>query len=294
MKFGLVTPVVTLTPRGHAAWEETAGPHELREIAQAADQLGYHHLSCSEHTAIPAAVAETRGSRYYDPAATLGFVGAITENIRLLTHVVVLPYHHPLSVAKQYGTLDRLTGGRLILGVGVGSLEEEFNLLELDFGGRGPRYEDGLRALRAALGARRPEYRGTHYEFSDFIVDPQPLQTHVPIWIGGRSARSLRRALTFADGWIPFGLDAAQLSDMVDRARESPAWERRSQPFDIALSPEKPLDLDDEAGVEAARSAVAYYRDIGATAVNLRFRNRSLAHYKDLLARFMQSVATSI
>ena len=290
MRFGLTTPVVTLVPRSHAAWEADAGPEELRRIAAAADGLGYDYLSCSEHVGVPAADAEVRGGRYYEPAATLGFVAAITQRIRLLTHVVVLPYHHPLAIAKRYGTLDRLSGGRVILGVGVGSLKPEFALLGIDFDGRGPRYEDALRALRAALGHRRPVYRGTHYEFSDFVVEPCAVQARMPIWIGGRSARSLRRALELADGWDPFGLGHEQLRNLLERARAWPQWTARREPLEVVLTPERPLPLDDAAQVEQARAAMAAYASIGATAMNLRFRHHSLAHYLELLERFAAEV----
>jgi len=281
MRFGLTTPVVTLVPRTHAAWEEEAGPDELRVIAEAADRLGYSYLSCSEHVAIPTPVAEVRGGRYYEPAATLGFVAAVTRRIRLLTHVIVLPYHHPLEVAKRYGTLDRLSGGRVILGVGVGSLKAEFDMLGVDFDGRGARYEDALRALRSALGERRPSYRGTHYAFDDVIVDPCAVQTHLPIWIGGRTARSLRRALEFADGWDPFGLDLAALRDVLVRTQNGPRW-RAS--FEVVLSPDQPLALD------GAAEMIAAYARVGATAMNLRFQHRSLAHYLELLERFAAEV----
>jgi probable F420-dependent oxidoreductase len=232
-----------------------------------------------------------RGGRYYEPAATLGFVAAVTRRIRLLTHVIVLPYHHPLAVAKRYGTLDRLSAGRVILGVGVGSLKPEFDLLGIDFDGRGARYEDALRALRAALGAREPVYRGTHYELAGFIVDPPAVQTHMPIWIGGRSARSLRRALELADGWDPFGLGLGELRTLLDRARASRAWQDRRAPFDVVLTPEQPLALDDAADVEQARATVAAYAALGATALNLRFRHRSLEHYLEILERFAIQVA---
>ena len=142
----------------------------------AADELGFHHLTCSEHVAIPHDVVATRGARYYDPLATFGYLAAFTTRIRFATHVVVLPYHHPLAVAKRYGTLDVICGGRLILGVGVGSLEPEFALLGADFAGRGARYEDALRALRAVLGRREPEYHGTHYDIAGFVVDPPARQ----------------------------------------------------------------------------------------------------------------------
>jgi probable F420-dependent oxidoreductase len=291
MRFGLTSPVVTLVPRTHARWEIDAGPEELGRVAQAADELGYDHLSCSEHVAIPIDVAAVRGGRYYEPAATLGFVAASTRRIRLLTHVIVLPYHHPLDVAKRYGTLDRLSGGRVILGVGVGSLQAEFDLLGVDFAARGPRYEDALRALRAALGVRRPEYHGTHYDFADFVIDPCAVQEHMPIWIGGRSPRSLRRALELADGWDPFGLDLPRLAELLARARDWSQWQDRQQPFDIVLSPEQPLALDSAAEVDQAQQLVAAYRDAGATALNLRFRHHSLDHLLELLHRFAAEVA---
>ncbi|MDX2166241.1 MAG: TIGR03619 family F420-dependent LLM class oxidoreductase [Deltaproteobacteria bacterium] len=288
MRFGLTTPVVTMVPRSHAVWEEDAGPAELRRIAVAADRLGYAHLTCSEHVAIPLAVAPVRGGRYYDPAATLGYVAACTEHIRLLTHVVVLPYHHPLAVAKTYGTLDRLSGGRVILGVGVGSLEEEFDLLGADFAGRGPRYEDALRALRAALGVREPRYAGSHYRFEGLLVDPCAVQERLPIWLGGRTARSLRRALALADGWDPFHLSLAALDALLTRARDWPSWRTG---FDVVLSADGVLALDTAAEVEQARELVGDYARIGATAMNLRFRHRSLAHYLELLERFAAEVA---
>src|SRR6266550_4455753 len=106
MKLGVVTPVVTRLPRAHATWEETAGIDEIARVAVEAERLGYHHLTCSEHVALPAAVAETRGATYWDPLPTFGYIAARTTTIRLATHVLVLGYHHPLAIAKRYGTLD--------------------------------------------------------------------------------------------------------------------------------------------------------------------------------------------
>jgi alkanesulfonate monooxygenase SsuD/methylene tetrahydromethanopterin reductase-like flavin-dependent oxidoreductase (luciferase family) len=109
----------------HAAWERTAGADELRRIALVADELRYHHLTCSEHVATPVDLAKVRGGRYYDPLATLGFIAAITTRVKLVVHVAVSPYHHPLALAKQYGALDRLSAGRAVLGIGVDSLRED-------------------------------------------------------------------------------------------------------------------------------------------------------------------------
>src|SRR4029453_6542582 len=171
MRFGLITPIVTRHPQNDAPWAEDAGPDELARIAVAADRLGFHHLTCSEHVAIPVAAAPVRGARYYDPLATFGFLAGQTSRVRFVTHVLVLGYHHPLEIAKRYGTLDRLSGGRLVLGVGVGTLAEEFALLGAPFTDRGPRYEDALRALRAAFGRRAAADSGTHHLFAGVPVD---------------------------------------------------------------------------------------------------------------------------
>jgi probable F420-dependent oxidoreductase len=185
--------------------------------------------------AIPRAVVPVRGGRYYDPLATFGFLAAQTEHVRFVTHVLVLGYHHPLAVAKRYGTLDRLSGGRLVLGVGVGTLAEEFRLLGARFEGRGEVYEDALRALRAAFGRAEPRYAGSHYRFDDVVVDPCGVQEAIPIWLGGRTARSLRRALVFGDGWDPFGLSLELMEALIARARGWREWRERAQPLDLVL-----------------------------------------------------------
>ena len=148
----------------------------------------------------------------------------MTSRIRLATNVLVLGYHHPLEIAKRYGTLDQVSGGRVILGLGVGSLEEEFELLGVPFDDRGPRADDALSALRVSLSERLPEYDGPYYRYSEVVLDPCARQSPVPLWIGGRTARSLRRAVELADGWVPFGIRAADVAAMLADARATPAW----------------------------------------------------------------------
>jgi len=262
MKLGLITPVLTLNPRVHNSWEETAPFDAVVEIAKAADAAGYHHITCSEHIGVPSGeIAARRGSRYYDPLATFGYLAAVTTSVRFETHVLVLGYHHPFEIAKRYGTLDTICDGRLILGVGVGSLEEEFALLGAPFADRGPRADEALRELRRVMGQR---------EVDGFIIDPHAVQARVPIWIGGRTFRSLRRAVDLADGWCPFGLKAADIAAMVTRIGELPA------DFEIVLFPE-PLP-DPTGDVAEARAVVTPYLDAGATILNLRLRSDSLPH----------------
>ncbi|RSN61816.1 TIGR03619 family F420-dependent LLM class oxidoreductase [Actinomadura sp. WAC 06369] len=274
MRVGIVTPVVAQPPPGHAAWERTAGIDEIARIAETADRLGYHHVTCSEHVAVPAEAAEQRGGVYWDPLATFGYLAARTARIRLATQVLVLGYHHPLAIAKRYGTLDAVSGGRLTLGLGVGSLQEEFELLDAPFSGRGARADDALAALQASLSRRTPEYHGTHYDFSGFVVEPHAVQEHVPIWIGGRTARSLRRALN-ADGWVPFGIALDDLAKMLADA-DVPAG------FEVVLAPSRPLDPVRDPG--AAAAALVRLRDAGATVAGVRLVSDSPDHYREQLA----------
>ena len=170
MRFGISTPIVVQTPGGHQPWEEEAGITELAEIAVAADALGFDHLTCSEHVAVPASVEAVRGVTYWDPLATFGYLAARTERIRFVTNVLVFGYHHPLDIAKRYGTLDLISGGRLTLGLGVGSLEEEFELLGAPFADRGARADEAMAALRSSLAVREPEFHGRYYDYSGFVV----------------------------------------------------------------------------------------------------------------------------
>ncbi|WP_030169844.1 TIGR03619 family F420-dependent LLM class oxidoreductase [Spirillospora albida] len=273
MRVGIVTPVVAQPPPGPAPWEPDAGIEEIGAVAEDADRLGYHHLTCSEHVAVPEETAAGRGAVYWDPLATFGYLAARTARIRLATQVLVLGYHHPLAIAKRYGTLDRVSGGRLVLGFGVGSLEEEFDLLGAPFADRGAIADDALAALRASLGVRVPSYQGPHYSFSGMVVEPHAVQPRVPFWIGGRTARSLRRALT-ADGWVPFGLPLDALAAMLASADVPPG-------FDVVLAPSRALDpIGDPDG---AVKALTRLRDAGATIAGVRLESASPAHYREQL-----------
>jgi len=277
---GIVTPVLTLLPGAHATWEEQGTLDDVVEIARAAERLGYHHLTCSEHVAIPDAIVAARGGRYWDPLATFGYLAAHTTRLRLATFVLVLAYHHPLEIAKRYGTLDRVCAGRLVLGVGVGSLAEEFDLLGAPFPDRGVRGDDAIRALRAAFGRRAPEYHGSHFDFAGMIVDPCGVQTDVPIWVGGRTARSLRRAVELADGWAPFALSGTEVAELIARARDTGAWHARAAALQVWLQP-APLDPIGEP--ERSVERVARLRAAGATGVSARFVHHSHAHYLEQL-----------
>ncbi|ANY22231.1 TIGR03619 family F420-dependent LLM class oxidoreductase [Gordonia terrae] len=275
MRIGITSPIVTRFPGAHGDWEESADVADLARIATTADSLGFNHLTCSEHVAVPVTIARHRGGTYWDPLATLGFLAGRTERIKLATLVLVLGYHHPLEIAKRYGTLDSISAGRLILGLGVGSLRDEFELLSVPFADRGARADDALAALRAAMSTNVPRYRGEFYEFSDLVVEPHAVQSHVPFWIGGRTARSLRRAIELGDGWVPFGLSPEELETLLDQHELPPG-------FDVVLSAGRLDPADDEDGT---RRAIDRLVQAGATTISAGFTASSASHYCDQLEK---------
>ncbi|MFC4603973.1 LLM class F420-dependent oxidoreductase [Rhodococcus kronopolitis] len=274
MQIGIVSPVLIQHPTTRADWEVGAGIDEVARIAEAADRLGYHHMTCSEHIAVPVEIAAERGGTYWDPLATLGFLAARTSRLRLVTQVLVLGYHHPLEIAKRYGTLDRISGGRVTLGLGVGSLREEFDLIGAQFEGRGARADDALRALRAALGSPNPQYHGEFYDFEDFVVEPHAVQDRVPLWIGGRTPRSLRRAITLGDGWVPFGLPLGDLADMLAKAPVPEGME-------VVLNAGRALDPTGNA--DRTATSLSRLRDAGATIASVTVAATGVEHYVDQL-----------
>jgi probable F420-dependent oxidoreductase len=281
LRLGLTTPVLSLLPDAHAQWEVEGTIEDVAVLATAADRLGYDHLTCSEHVVVPTSVAAERGSRYWDPLATFGYLAAVTSRIRLATNVLVLGYHHPLEIAKRYGTLDQVSGGRLVLGLGVGSLEEEFDLLGAPFHDRGQRADDALAALRSSLSDPMPAHDGPYYRYSGVVLDPCARQPSVPLWIGGRSARSLRRAVELGDGWAPFGIRAVDVAAMLAAARDTAAWSARLDPLEVVLRNGRPLDpVGDGPG---ARRSVDRLAKAGATTLQLWFTHRSRAHYLEQL-----------
>jgi probable F420-dependent oxidoreductase len=270
LRLAVLTPVLTMMPGAHAAWEESGTIDDVVRIAEAADAHGYDHITCSEHFAVPHSQAIRRGGTYWDPLSTFGYVAARTRRIRLATNVVVLGYHHPLEIAKRYGTLDRVSGGRLVLGVGVGTLKEEFDLLGAPYDDRGDRADDALRALRTSLSQLEPSYQGKYYDYRDVVVDPSAVQEHVPIWVGGRTLRSLRRAAELADGWCPFGVTSDQAGEWLRRTDLPPG-------FEVRLSPEHLLDPMAEPS--RATEALGSLTEAGATIVEARLVHHSLEHY---------------
>jgi alkanesulfonate monooxygenase SsuD/methylene tetrahydromethanopterin reductase-like flavin-dependent oxidoreductase (luciferase family) len=165
----------------------------------------------------------------------------------------------------------------------VGTLREEFELLGVPFDGRGERGDDAMRALRASLSQREPAYDGPHYSFSGLVIDPRAMQDRVPIWVGGRTLRSLRRAAELGDGWTPFAVTPQQVADWLGRI-ERPAG------FEIILAPTRPLDPAGDP--DAATAELRALADAGATIVKASLVHHSLAHCLEQLEALRGLAAT--
>jgi alkanesulfonate monooxygenase SsuD/methylene tetrahydromethanopterin reductase-like flavin-dependent oxidoreductase (luciferase family) len=157
----------------------------------------------------------------------------------------------------------------LVLGVGVGTLKEEFDLLGVPFDDRGERADDAMRALRASLSRREPAYDGTHYSYGGLVIDPCAVQPRVPIWVGGRTRRSLRRAAELGDGWTPFAVSPPPVWEWLDDVEPGPD-------FEVVLAPARPLDPSDHPDETTAE--LAALAEAGATIVKASLVHHSVAH----------------
>ncbi|MET9698899.1 LLM class F420-dependent oxidoreductase [Streptomyces sp. NPDC006529] len=298
--YGMQLPVQSQSTLYAEPWEASAGAADLVEVARAADRAGFGYLASCDHVAIPRRLAGPMGTVWYDPVATLSYLAAVTENVRLLSHVAIVGLRHPLVSAKQYATLDHLSGGRLILGVGAGHVQEEFEALGVDFARRGPLLDETLDALRAALGpGEYPDFEGEAFAFKDLGQLPRPAQERIPVWIGGSSPAALRRAALRGDGWLPQGDPREKLPDRMARIRELRAAAGVTAPVEMGAITEalyvgepgwdtgrRTLTGKAEALAESLRA----YKALGADQIQVRFRSRDRAELVDQIAAFGSEV----
>lgn len=205
MKFGLV-----FANSGPFSEPEAAG-----EFAAAAERAGFESLWTIEHVVVPSGYQSTypydpsgrmpggESMDIADPLMWLSFVAARTSRIRLATGILILPQRNPVVLAKELATLDRMSGGRVELGIGVGWLEEEFDAIGVPFEGRGRRTDDYVAAMRALWAEESATYQGEFVDFTDCIMRPRPLRGTVPIHVGGHSEAAARRAGRLGDGFFP-------------------------------------------------------------------------------------------
>jgi probable F420-dependent oxidoreductase len=287
--FGVALPGVQQIPGRSEAWERAVGGREVIVAAGAAEAAGFAWVSCSDHPLVAASRAATMGTTWFDAGSTLAFVAGATRRIRLLAHVLVAPYRHPLLVAKQWGTLDHLSDGRVILGVGSGHAKPEFRILGADYERRGRVTDEMLGALAAAWERQPATFDGELLRFRDVIVSPRPAQHPRPsFWIGGNSAAAVRRAARLGEGWIPWELELPEFRNKVARLR---AWRAEAGRTD-APALVAPLAVAAGAGAAALRDQVGAWRDAGATGFHVGIRASSLEQWCERLDWFAGEVVS--
>jgi len=232
--YGMQLPIQSQSTIYVAEWETRAGPDELARVARAADEAGFFYIGVCDHTAIPRRLADAMSTTWYDTTATLGWLAALTTRTHLLSHVLVLAERHPLRAAKELSTLDRLSGGRLIVGVGAGHVPEEYEILTGGFEARGRHTDEAVSALARCFTAEFPELPGPRFPARDMGLGPRPVRSpRPPIWIGGSSPAALRRTAAFGDGWLPQGTRRRDLPGQIARLRQLRAELREGAPLDI-------------------------------------------------------------
>jgi probable F420-dependent oxidoreductase len=282
-------------------WEADAGAAELAAIVRKADETGFFYVAVCDHLAVAKPLDAHMGSTWYDTVATLGWIAGITRRVRILSHVYVMSYRHPLQTAKSFMTLDELSGGRAILGVGAGHLEGEFALLGLDYAGRGAVTDAAIDVVREAFTHEYPDIRTTYWgHLHDGGMAPRPRQAPLPIWVGGSSKAALRRAAERGDGWLPQGTPRADMPAQIAYLLEHRRATRGDEPIDLGTITEllhvgtPRWDVGDATLAGSPDSIAARLNEFGAMGVShlqIRFRNRSLAELLDQMDAFHRDVA---
>ena len=291
--FGIQLPTVALSTMVAAPWEREsgAGVSELVRAAQAADRAGFFYVAVCDHVAIPRSLAPAMSTTWYEPISTLGFLAGQTTRTRLMTNVFVGPYRHPLQTAKAFATLDTLSGGRVILGMGAGHVEKEFDALGLPFAERGRLLDDAVDGVKDAWS---DEFTGAGDD--QVGMRPRPVQRpRPPIWIGGSSRPALRRVAARGDGWIPQGTPRKKMPDSIAYLRAQRDEVRPGAEPEIGVITE--AMYVGEPDWEVARGTITgppeklaesmnEYGAMGVSHLQVRFQSRSIDELCDQIERF--------
>jgi probable F420-dependent oxidoreductase len=198
-------------------------PEAIAEIAEQAEELGFDGIGTTDHVLVPKGQPE-RYERIFEALVVLGYLAARTKRVKLITSVMVLLIRNPFIVAKQAATIDQLSGGRLVLGLGVGWQEQEFANVHADFRNRGRRLDEALRLFRHLFSGSREPFRGDYYAYEDGVFDPLPVhKERLPILLGGNSDAAVKRAARAADSWESTGLEPQAWRERVELLRSEAA-----------------------------------------------------------------------
>lgn len=297
----------------------TARPDPLAEIARRGDSLGFNCMVAGDHILVPKQIDSPypytvggefpggESGEYLEQLTLLTFLAGITNNIRLVPSVMIVPYRNPLLTAKMLATIDVLSKGRLTLGVGVGWMEEEFAALDAPpFAERGAVTNEYLLAFKELWTSDNPTFEGKYYRFSNINFLPKPVQKpHPPIWVGGQSRRAIRRAAELGNGWHPVGAIPAAPLDPEELAQNLVHLRRYAQgagrdPAELDVAMKAPLyDPGIDPGQSRRRFSgepdqvlrdIQTYSDIGVNHIIFDIRSRDLNQTTERMAWFAEEV----
>ena len=300
--YGIQLPIQSQSTRYAEDWEPGTGIDELTAIAKACDESGFFYVAVCDHVAIPRPYDEAMRTSWWDTLTTLGYLAGVTTETRLLSHVYVLPYRHPLMTAKGFLTLDNVSRGRAILGVGAGHVDAEFDLLGIDFDDRGNALDEALDIVRSSFDDEYPTYVGERWSVKDAGLQPRPIQPGgPPIWVGGSSKAAMRRAAEKGDGWLPQGPPKIGMKAAVQFITERRHATRADDPIDLGINTEslyvgeapfelRKYDLSGEPDKIAER--LRSYGSIGVNQLQIRFRSRSADELCDQIRAFGADVGS--
>jgi probable F420-dependent oxidoreductase len=310
MQFGLGLP--TAGAAAHGA--------NLIAFAQRAEALGFESLWCGDHIVLP-----TAGTNQYPYTAdgsfpraadvgfletftVLSYVAGVTQRIRLGSTVIILPYRNPIVQAKMFASLDVLSGGRVLCGVGVGWLQKEFDTLGVPYAERGPMSDEFLKIFRLLWSAEHPEFHGQYYQFDGIQFHPKPVQQPLPIWVGGHSKRAIRRAVVYGQCWHPtrqtpefVKAHLPYLRQEADRAERDPSHitvslKRSLYITDIGL-PETVTFRSGNAMIGTTQEVIDDARrcqDIGIQQLTYDFRTDEVEAQMAMIERLAERVAPAV
>lgn len=251
-----------------------ATPEIIKATAVRAEQLGYDSVWVSDHVVVPTANVVNFGETIFDPLITLAVAAGATSRVQLGTTVLIVPYRNAVVTAKMIASLDALSGGRVLFGIGAGWVAAESAMLGVPFKERGAMTDEYLRAMQELWTSRAPAFEGAYTQFSGLIFEPKPTQKpHPPIWVGGHSKAALRRTAEFGAAWHPINRPLDELrAGQAEIARLCQARGRTAVPAltlrnDVRiLRPGETAPASAHAGRVLAGSPAALVEQIGELA----------------------------
>jgi probable F420-dependent oxidoreductase len=274
-----------------------AGP--VHEVAAVAERSGFDGMALTEHPVPDAQWLASGGHQTLDPFVAFGAVAVATERLLLITHLSVAPYRNPFLLAKAAATVDRLSGGRFVLGIGTGYLESEFDALGVDLDERNALFDEALDVLPLHWSGEPFSYRGRHFDARDVMARPKPVQNPIPIWLGGNSQVSRRRAAERAQGWMPMSGappeirtrtpqigSLADLSAMIAEVRQRAVAAGRSEIIDVMWAYPDPSLASPAVEADRHREALAEIEKAGVTWVVVTHPTRTPSATFEFLEAF--------